>query len=215
MEACSRFAASEAAFDPVFNLHGSCVNCNPVPWQVETPPAKEQCEEDTGNAKLRDEGSSLVPRVRAHNVGAFKIAYTILGAPYYTYSILLPQNPILIMKAPTLKALRLRDIFRSKDRDCFLHPRCKMCQALRPQVKTARNPANLHGLNGSEALRKPERKQPAKTKAPEQTVTLGPWGFRVSRSLGSQLSVFGILLGFPHTVKVLKERRLKKMLLSL
>ena len=32
---------------------------------------------------------------------------TILGAPYYWYSLLYPQNPILIAKAPALRLCRV------------------------------------------------------------------------------------------------------------
>ena len=34
------------------------------------------------------------------NIGALAITYTILGVPYCNYSIMGPQNLILIMKAP-------------------------------------------------------------------------------------------------------------------
>ena len=41
------------------------------------------------------------------NLGAFLIAYTILGVPYYNYSIIYPQSPILIIQAPILDGARL------------------------------------------------------------------------------------------------------------
>ena len=36
-------------------------------------------------------------------IGASIITYIILGVPYYKYSIMGPQNPILIIKAPILE----------------------------------------------------------------------------------------------------------------
>ena len=36
-------------------------------------------------------------------IGASIITYIILGVPHYNYSIMGPQNPILIIKAPILE----------------------------------------------------------------------------------------------------------------
>ena len=33
------------------------------------------------------------------NIGALRITYTILGAPYHNYSLIYPKSPILIIKA--------------------------------------------------------------------------------------------------------------------
>ena len=37
------------------------------------------------------------------NVGGSIITNTIVGAPYYRYGIMVPQNPFLIIKAPILR----------------------------------------------------------------------------------------------------------------
>ena len=51
----------------------------------------------SGNAKLFAEHGCEV-----RNVGAFFITHTILGVPYYNYSILGPKNPIFIIRAPAV-----------------------------------------------------------------------------------------------------------------
>ena len=50
----------------------------------------------------------LEPQPLEHNILALIITYTILGVPYYDYSILGPQNSILIIKAPILRMHRAR-----------------------------------------------------------------------------------------------------------
>ena len=47
---------------------------------------------------LRDFGR----HTKEPDVGALILKYTILGVPNYNHCINIPQNPILIIKAPTL-----------------------------------------------------------------------------------------------------------------
>ena len=53
---------------------------------------------------LNDRNCSVVTLDRgcttSGNVGALIFTYTILGVPYYSYSIIYPPNPILIIQAP-------------------------------------------------------------------------------------------------------------------
>ena len=52
------------------------------------------------NRASRNRRQLAEPRARRANIEALIITSAILGVPYYSYSIMGPQNPILIIKAP-------------------------------------------------------------------------------------------------------------------
>ena len=62
-------------------------------------------ERERAREREREKEIALLVNLVRPNIGALIITYTIVGAPYYNYSIIYPPNPILIVMAPILPGL--------------------------------------------------------------------------------------------------------------